>query len=163
MPTGIGALTFVHVAISLIAIVTGFVVTYGMLTAKRMDFWNAVFLSNTVLTSVTGFFFPIHGITPGLVFGVISMILLSVAIAARYKYHLAGHWRAAYVVTALVSFYLNFVVLIVQSFQKVPALHALAPTQTEPAFKAAQLVALAGFLAMGFFALKRFRLPAYGG
>jgi hypothetical protein len=158
MPTGLGALTFIHVAISLIAIFAGFVVTYGMLTARRMDFWTAVFLANTVLTSATGFLFPIHGVTPGLVFGVISMVLLAAAIAARYRYRLAGPWRATYVVCATVSFFLNFLVLIVQSFQKVPPLHALAPTQSEPPFLAAQLVALVAFLVLGFLSLRRFHV-----
>lgn len=150
-------LTNVHVAISLAAIASGFVVLFGMLAGKRLDGWTAFFLATTVATSVTGFFFPIHGVTPGIVIGIISLVVLAVAIYARYARHLAGAWRRVYVITATIALYLNVFVLIVQSFQKVPALKAMAPTQSEPPFVIAQVVALVAFLVLGSLAAIRFR------
>ncbi|WP_165223906.1 hypothetical protein [Aquisphaera insulae] len=154
------ALTFGHVAISLAAIAAGFVVAFGMMTGRRLDRWTAFFLATTIATSVTGFLFPFKGITPGIVFGVLSLILLAAALYARYARGLIGAHRGLYVVTAMLAFYLNFIVLIVQSFQKVPALKALAPTQSEAPFLAVQLLALAGFLFMGYRSLVGFRAPA---
>src|SRR5262245_37775656 len=136
-------LTAAHVVISLIAIASGAVVSYGFLAAKRLDLWTAVFLATTVLTSVTGFiFFPIERFTPAIGVGVVSLIVLAAAILARYHHRLAGRWRVAYVVSSVVAFYLNVFVLVAQLFQKVPALKALAPTQSEPPFAAAQLFVL---------------------
>jgi hypothetical protein len=140
--------TQIHVAISLIAIFTGLVVMFGLLTRKRLDRWTALFLLTTVLTSVTGFFFPFHGFTPALGVGIFSMLVLAVTIFARYARHLAGPWRWIYVISAMVALYLNVFVLIVQAFQKVPVLKALAPTQSEPPFLFAQLLALVLFIAL---------------
>ena len=151
------AFTVLHVAISLAAIASGFVVLFGMIANRRLDGWNAFFLATTVATSVTGFGFPIKGMTPGIAFGIISLVVLAAVIYARYPRHLAGLWHWVYVIGAVFAFYLNFVVLIVQSFQKVPALHALAPKQTEPPFMAAQMVALVAFLVLGTLAVNRFR------
>ncbi len=151
--------TQIHVAISLLAIGSGLVVLGGMIAARRLDGWSAFFLATTVATSVTGFFFPITKLTPGLVIGAISLVVLAAAIYARYARHLAGAWRPVYVITAVVALYFNVFVLIVQSFQKVPALKALAPTQSEPPFAIAQLVTLVAFIALGFLATKRFREP----
>lgn len=158
MPAWVQALTIVHVAISLVGIASGFVVAYGLLTAKRLDAWTALFLATTVLTSVTGFLFPFEKFTPGLAFGVISLILLPVAIVARYRFRLAGRWRTAYVITAMTAQYLNVFVLIVQSFQKIPALHALAPTQSEPPFAVAQLITLVAFIAITYLGWRRFHV-----
>lgn len=99
-----------------------------------------------MLTSVTGFLFPNEKITPGIVFGILSMVLLALAIVARYPLHLAGGRRRTYVVTAMISLYLKVFVAIVQSFEKVPALHALAPTQKEAPFFVTQLVVMAAFI-----------------
>lgn len=151
------AFTILHVAISLAAIASGFVVLFGMIADKRLDGWTAFFLATTVTMSVTGFGFPIKGMTPGLAFGLISLVVLAAVIYGRYPRHLVGIWRRVYIIGAVFAFYLNFVVLIVQSFQKVPVLHALAPKQTEPPFMAAQLVSLVAFLVLGTLALKRFR------
>ena len=151
------AFTILHVAISVAAIASGFVVLFGMIADRRLDGWTAFFLATTVATSVTGFGFPIKGMTPGIVFGLISLVVLAVAIYARYPRHLVGIWRPAYVIGAVFALYLNFVVLIVQSFQKVPALHALAPKQTEPPFLAVQLASLVAFLVLGTLARRRFR------
>lgn len=158
MPAWVQALTIVHVAISLVGIASGFVVAYGLLTAKRLDAWTALFLVTTVLTSVTGFLFPFEKFTPGQAFGVISLILLPIAIAARYRFRLAGRWRAAYVITAMAAQYLNVFVLIVQSFQKIPTLHALAPTQSEPPFAVAQLITLVAFIAITYLGWRRFHV-----
>lgn len=149
--------TIIHVAISLAAIASGFVVLFGMIANKRLDGWTAFFLATTVLTSVTGFGFPIKGMTPGIAFGIISLVVLAPVIYARYSRHLAGVWRRVYVIGAVFAFYLNFVVLIVQSCQKVPTLHALAPNQSEPPFLAAQLISLVAFLVLGTLAVRRFR------
>ncbi len=151
--------TIMHVVISLLAIGSGFVVLFGLIARKRLDLWTAFFLATTVATSVTGFGFPIHGFTPGIGFGIVSLVVLAVAAFARYGRHLRGPWRPAYVVAATLGLYLNFVVLIVQSFQKVPALHALAPTQSEPPFLVAQVVAMVGFLGLGTLAVRNSREP----
>src|SRR5512135_506524 len=121
--------TILHVVITLIAIAAGFVVVFGMLGSKRLPGWTALFLLTTVLTSVTGFMFPIHGFTPALGVGIISMVLLAIALLALYAKHLTGAWRWIYVATAVTALWFNFFVLIVQSFQKISFLHALAPTQ----------------------------------
>src|SRR6266850_8314336 len=105
--------TKVHVIISLIGIGSGLVVMVGLLTAKRLDGWTALFLASTVLTSVTGFLFPFHGFTPAIGVGIISLVLLAIAIIARYPFHLRGAWRWLYVVTAMLSLYLNVFVLVV--------------------------------------------------
>ncbi len=156
------AFTLFHVAISLLAIGSGFVALAGLISGKRLDGWTAFFLATTVATSVTGFLFPITRLTPGLVLGAISLVVLALAIYARYAGHLAGIWRPVYVVTAVVAVYLNVFVLIVQSFQKVPALHALAPTGSEPPFAIAQGLALVAFIGLGVLAVRRFREQALG-
>jgi hypothetical protein len=150
-------LLFVHVALSLVGLVTGFVVIWGMYNARPLDRWTAVFLATTLLTSLTGFLFPIHGFTPAIGLGIISLPVLGLAIFARYGRHLVGPWRKVFVITAVVAQYLNFFVLIVQSFMKIPALHDLAPTQSEPPFAIAQAVALVAFVALGILATIKFR------
>jgi hypothetical protein len=154
---GMTTFTFVHVLLSLIGIFSGFIVMFGLLAAKRFDGWTALFLTSTVLTSLTGFLFPFHGFLPSHGVGIISLLLMVVAIFARYGRHLTGAWRRAYVVTAMIAFYLNVFVLIVQSFLKVPALKAMAPTQSEPPFKITQLVVLALFIVLTIITAIRFR------
>jgi len=149
--------TVIHTLISLVGIFTGLVVLFGLLVRKRLDGWTKWFLITTVLTSVTGFFFPFHGFTPAHGVGIISLLVLAVAIFARYPRQLAGHWRWIYVVTALIALYLNVFVGVLQAFLKVPVLHAMAPTQTEPPFKLTQLVVLALFVVLGIVAAIRFR------
>jgi hypothetical protein len=134
--------------ISLIGIATGFVVLYGMLTSKRLNGWTATFLAMTVLTSVTGFFFPFHKITPGIILGVISLVVLAIAIPARCAFHMAGPWRKTYVITAMMAQYFNVFVLVAQGFQKVPSLKALAPTQSEPPFLISQAVVMVIFIGL---------------
>ena len=149
--------TLLHVAITLVAIASGLVVLFGMLGAHGMPGWTALFLVTTILTSVTGFMFPIQGFTPALGVGVISMVVLATALLALYGRHLAGAWRWIYVATTVTALWFNVFVLIVQSFQKISALHALAPTQSEPPFLIAQGVVLAAFLVLGIMAASRFR------
>jgi hypothetical protein len=110
--------TIVHVLISLIGIFTGLIVLFGMLASKRLDGWTKWFLITTVLTSVTGFFFPFHAFTPAIGLGIISLLVLAIAIYARYPRQLTGNWRWIYVVTAVVALYFNVLVGVVQSFEK---------------------------------------------
>ena len=147
--------TIIHVLISLIGIFAGLIVLFGMLGNKRLDGWTSWFLITTVLTSVTGFFFPFHGFTPAIGVGIISLVMLAIAIFARYSRQMAGVWRWIYIITAVIALYLNVFVLVVQAFLKIPSLHALAPTQTEQLFKATQLVVLAFFVLLGVLALVR--------
>ena len=150
--------TIIHVIISLLGIISGFVVMFGLLTANPLKGWTAFFLATTVLTSVTGFFFPFRGFTPAYAFGIISLVVLAPAIYARYPGHLEGAWRWIYVVGAVLAQYLNFFVLIVQSFQKIPALKALAPTQKEPPFLLTQLLFLILFIVLGIVAVNKFHV-----
>jgi len=150
------ALTLVHVVISLIGIVSGVIVAIGLLGSKRMDSMTAIFLVFTVLTSATGFLFPFHKLLPSHILGILSLIVLAIAIYARYSRHMAGGWRTAYVITAMMALYFNVFVLVVQSFQKVPALKALAPTQTEGPFKLAQSIVLLIFVVVTILAAKKF-------
>ena len=156
--------TVVHVVITLIAIATSFIVMFGMLGGHRLPVWTAICLLFTVLTSVTGFMFPIHGFTPALATGIISSALLIAALIALYAKHLRGAWRWIYVVTAVAAFWFNFFVLIVQSFEKVPLLNAAAPQIGPPFpepvnthFVIAQAVALAFFVIVGVVAVIKFR------
>jgi len=148
--------TLLHVLISLSGIGSGFIVVYGLLTGKRLDGWTAIFLATTVLTSLTGFLFPVEHLLPSHVVGIISLVVLAVAILARYALHLAHAWRWIYVVCAVLALYLNSFVAVVQSFLKVPALKALAPTQKEPPFLIAQLIVMAIFIVLGTFGVKKF-------
>jgi hypothetical protein len=148
--------TLVHVVISLIGIGTGAVVSLGLLSGRRLDRWTALFLASTAATSVTGFGFPFDHLLPSHIVGIISLVVLAVASYARYGRHLAGGWRTAYVIGAVAAFYFNVFVLVVQLFRRVPALTALAPTQSEPPFAIAQLGVLGLFIALGVGATKRF-------
>jgi hypothetical protein len=150
--------TFVHVFLSLVGIGSGFVVLYGLLTGKRLDGWTALFLSTTVLTSVTGFGFPIDRLLPSHKVGIISLVILAIVIPARYVFHLTGAWRQVYVVGAALALYFNVFVAVVQAFLKVAALKALAPTQKEPPFLVAQLVVLLAFVGLTILAARRFHI-----
>ncbi|MFO1109598.1 MAG: hypothetical protein U1E61_10475 [Bradyrhizobium sp.] len=154
-------LVLVHVVISLVAIVAGLVVMFRMLGSERAAGLTAIFLVLTILTNVTGFFIPpflTDKFLPSHAIGILSLILLAVACIALYGQRLSGSWRLIYVVTALVSLYLNCFVLVIQSFLKIPVLHEIAPgaPPSGPVFGAAQLVVLAFFVLMTFRAVKRF-------
>jgi hypothetical protein len=162
MMLGLSLSTFttIHVIISLIAIATGFVKVFGMLTGNRMARWTAIFLVMTVLTSVTGFGFPFDHFLPSHWVGVVSLVFLAVALFAVYVKHLAGAWRWIYVVSAVVALWFNVFVLIVQSFMKISVLKALAPTQSEPPFQIAQGAALVLFVVLAILAVRQFRPAA---
>jgi len=149
--------TIIHTLLSLIAIFTGLVVVFGMLGGSRLDGWTKWFLVTASATTITGFFFPFHGFTPAIGLGIISLPFLALTIFARYSRRLAGAWRWIYVVGAVICLYFNLFVLVVQSFEKVPALHALAPTQTESPFKLMQLIVLAVSALLCIIALIRFQ------
>lgn len=149
--------TIVHVVISLVGIGSGLVVLVGLLTAKRLDAWTALFLASTAATSVTGFGFPFERLLPSHVVGAISLIVLAVAIFARYARQLAGIWRSIYTIGAVVALYLNVFVLIVQAFLRVPSLTTLAPTQSEPPFLLTQILTLVLFVVLAIAAVSRFR------
>ncbi len=148
--------TAVHVLISLVGIGSGFAVLLGLFSAKRVKGLTALFLLTTVLTSVTGFGFPFTHLLPSHKIAIISLLVLAIAILARYSFHMVGKWRWIYVVTAMIALYLNVFVLVFQSFEKVPALKAMAPTQSEPPFLVAQLAVMAIFIVLTIFAVKKF-------
>jgi len=149
--------TIVHTLISLVAIFTGVVVVFGMLGGSRLDGWTKWFLITAVATTVTGFFFPFHGFTPAIGLGIISLPFLALTLFARYPKHLSGAWRWIYVIGAVICLYFNLFVAVVQSFEKIPALHAMAPTQTESPFKLTQLSVLALSIVFAIVAVIRFR------
>jgi hypothetical protein len=152
----IGTFTVVHVIISVIAIVSGLVALWGMLGDRNFAGWTAAFLAFTVLTSITGFPIPPFGIDPPRIIGILSLVLLVGAVLSYYAFHLRGAWRWIYVITAVISLYLNVFVFVIQSFQKISFLQPLAPTQSEPPFVVAQVVVLALFAAAGFLSVRRF-------
>jgi hypothetical protein len=148
--------TFVHVVISLVGIMTGFIVVALMLQNAPLAGWNGFFLTATILTSVTGFFFPLTAIGPPHIVGAISLVVLAVALFALYGRKLAGPWRVVYVVSAVFALYLNVFVGVVQSFAKVTYLNKLAPTGSEPPFGVAQAIVLILFVVIGFLATRRY-------
>lgn len=152
------AITFIHVAISLVGIASGFVALFGLLGNRPLNGWTTLFLVSTAATSLTGFAFPVERLLPSHIVGIISLVVLAVAFSARYRFHLAGGWRWTYVVSSTTAFYLNVFVGIVQAFQKIPVLKAVAPTQSELPFALTQLVVLAIFFVAAILAGFRFRL-----
>jgi hypothetical protein len=157
MFAGMSTYTVVHVVISLIGIASGLIVAFGLVGAKRMDGMTAIFLATTLLTDITGFFFPFTVFKPSYVVGTLSTIVLLIAIFARYSKHLAAGWRRAYVITAMIGLYLNCFVLVAQLFMKVPSLNKLAPNGNEPPFLISQVVAMVIFIIWTVIAVKQFR------
>lgn len=155
--------TLVHVVISLIGIVTGIVVMFGLLGSSHMPGMTAIFLLFTILTSATGFLFPFTKLLPSHMVGIISLVLLAIACIALYGMKLADAWRWIYVVTAMTALYLNVFVLVIQSFLKIPALHALAPSvpPSEPPFAVVQGIVLLFFIVVIIGAVRRFRPLAF--
>ena len=153
----LAAFTLLHVIISLIGIAAGLIVMFGMFASSRMPALTAVFLITTILTSITGFMFPFKAFGPPHAVGVISLVVLVFTVLGLYVYKLAGRWRAIYVSTAIVSLYLNVFVLVVQMFQKIPALNQFAPKGNEPPFAITQGIVLVLFALAGWQAVKRFR------
>ncbi len=155
--------TLFHTVISLIGILSGIIVLLGLLGGTSFPALTALFLATTVLTSVTGFFFPFTTLLPSHIVGIISLVLLAAAIAAVYVFRLDGAWRWIYVVSAVASLYLNIFVGVVQAFQKLSFLQPLAPTQSEPPFIVAQTAVLLIFIILGFLAVRRFHPNRFGG
>lgn len=153
--------TLIHVLISVLGIVAGLVVIGGLMGGARLDGWTALFLLTTILTSVTGFFFPATQVTPAHAVGALSLVVLAVCLLARYVKRMSGRWRATYVLTAVAAVYLNVFVLVVQLFVKTPPLAQLAPTQAEPPFAVTQGVVLLVFVGLGWAALRGFRKPGF--
>jgi hypothetical protein len=151
--------TLLHVLISLVGIVSGLVVVFGMIGGRPLPGWTSLFLWTTVATSVTGFLFPVHRFMPSHGVGIVSLVVLTFALLGRYAFGLSGGWRKTYALTAVAALYLNVFVLVVQLFLKIPALHALAPNGNEPPFAAAEGAVLVVFIVLGFAAARGFRAP----
>jgi hypothetical protein len=151
--------TLVHVAISLIGIASGLIVMERFVRNRALGLSNTIFLVTTIATSATGFLFPFKGFTPAYAVGTLSLVILAIALFALYAGNLIGPWRWIYVVTAVIALYLNVFVAVVQAFQKVGRLHALAPTQSEPPFALSQGAVLILFVIIGIVAVRRFRPP----
>ncbi len=149
--------TLVHVVLSLVGMGAGVIVMLGLLSGKQLNGWTALFLITTAATSGTGFAFPFDHLLPSHKVGIVSLVILALAILARYLFRLAGPWRHVYAVCAGLALYLNVFVGVVQAFEKVPVLSAMAPTQTEPAFVVTQVGVLALFAVLTIVAAKRFR------
>jgi hypothetical protein len=145
-----------HVVISLIEMAAGLIMLYGLINGRAFGAWTVLFLATAILTSLTGFPLPPFGFDPPRAIGILTLVLLAVAVSAYYGFRLAGAWRWIYVVTAIAALYLDVFVGVFQSFLKIPAVHALAPTQSEPPFFVAQAVVLVLFVVLGFFAVRKF-------
>ncbi len=154
---GVEGFVGLHIAISLVALATGFMVMAGFLSGTWLRGTHHLFLATTVATSVTGFFLPASKLLPSHITGIVSLLVLAVAVYAFYRAKLAGRWRRIYVVAATAALYLNVFVLVVQTFVKNPTLLALAPTQSEPPFAITQLAVLLAFVALGYVAFSRAR------
>jgi hypothetical protein len=151
------AFTQLHVLLSLVGIGSGLVVLFGLLAGRRRGGWTGLFLVTTIATNVTGFGFPFDHLLPSHKVGILSLVVLAIALLARYAFGLSGVWSPVYVVCAALALYLNVFVAVVQAFRKIPALTALAPTQTELPFALAQLAVLVLFIVLTVLAVKRFR------
>ncbi len=158
MVLGLSLQTFtqLHVIISLIGIAAGLLTLLAMITSEKPSHWTGLFLWSTLLTSITGFLFPVSVLTPAIIVGIISTAVLAVALASYYLFHLRSHWRWIYVASALFALYLNCFVGVVQSFQKIEPLNAFAPNGNEPPFMVAQGALLLAFLMLGYLAIRRF-------
>lgn len=148
--------TVFHTALSIVAVISGLLVVKGLLVSHGRQLWTLLFLVTATATTVTGFFFPFEGFTPAFILGIISVVPLTLAILARYRHRLKGSWRGTYVINCVIALYFNCFVLVVQSFEHIPSLNVLAPTQKEPPFAIAQLVTLVVSIAAGFFSYKNY-------
>ena len=153
----LGQFTLLHVLVSLAAMGAGAIVLLGMMVPIELGAWTAVFLATAILTSATGFLFPFSGLLPSHIFGILSLVILAVALFAVYARRLAGSWRWIFVTSVATALYLDLFVGIAQAFQKSALLHPLAPTGSEPPFLIAQAVLLAIMLVLGILAASRFR------
>ena len=143
----------IHVAISLLAIASGIFVIAGLITDRYLNGWTAFCLLFTVLTSLTGFLLPLHGLDPPVVVAIVSLVVLAIAIVSLYSRRLQGGWRSLYIVTLMIALYLNVFVLIAQMFNKLPA---FKPYENEPLFQTVQGVVLLLFVILTVVAIKKF-------
>jgi hypothetical protein len=150
--------TLIHVVISVIGIISGLVAVGGLIAGVRLRGWIALFLSTTVLTSVSGFGFAFTALLPSHVVGLISLVVLAIALFALYVKRLAGGWRTAFTVTTVVALWANTFVLMAQLMQKVPAIATIAPGPNAPAFGVTQGLVVLLFVVIGWIALKGFRI-----
>ena len=157
MILGMSTLTFVHTALSLVALVSGIVVLINLVSSRSSGWWTPLYLLTAVATSVTGFGFPFDKLLPSHILGILSLIVLAAVIVARYVFGMAGAGRWIYVVGIAISVYFDAFVAVVQAFLKIPALHALAPSGAEPPFAVAQIAVLIAFLALAVAAILKFR------
>jgi hypothetical protein len=159
MVLGMNLLLFtrLHVMLSLIGLGAGLFMGFGMIRGKAWPAMTATFVAATGLAIVTGFLFPFLGITPGIVFGIFALVALGIAVVARYGKHMAGRWRKAWVVSAMVALYLNFFMFIIQLFDKTPGLQAMGEVQKETVFAGAQLAVLVGFILWTIKAVRQFK------
>lgn len=151
------ALTVVHTALSLIALLLGFAILYALSTARALPSAESAFIALAVLTSATGYLFPFEKILPSHIVGAVALLVLALTIIARYARHLAGRWRAVYGIGLTVSVWLDAFVAVAQAFAKIPPLTALAPTPNAPAFGIAQLGLLLIFIAAGYTTVRGLR------
>jgi hypothetical protein len=149
-------LTYLHVFLSVIGLGAGVFVVLGFFSSKRFSILTTAFVVATFLTSLSGFLFPFHGVTPGIVLGVLSLIVLILATYALYIKKLAGIWRETYVITACLALYFNFFVLVAQAFDKVHVLHSIAPSQTSPGFAISQIAVLVLFILITVRSVQKF-------
>jgi hypothetical protein len=156
MSTGLAVFTLLQVALSVVGVLAGFVVVFGLISAQQSKTWIGTFRVTTAATSVTGFLFPFHKFLPWHALGIVSILVLALTIPALYVFRLAGAWRRVYVIGAVIALYLNVFVLIAQFFMKTPALKALAPTQSEAPFLGTQVAVMLIFIVLGVLATKRF-------
>jgi hypothetical protein len=152
--------TKLHVGLSLVGLAAGVVALLAMVGRRLVPAVTALFLVTTALTSVTGFAFPVKGLDPARIVGIVSLIVLAAAIFALYGRRLAGPWRLIYIVCAAAALWLNAFVAVVQAFQKIPLLAIAAPNGNEPPFLAAQLGVLALCALLGFSAARNFKPAA---
>ena len=152
--------TLLHVALSVVGLIAGFVIVGGLMAGRHYGGWAATFLVTTFLTNLTGFGFPFAKLQPSHVLGILSLILIPVVIFALYGKHLEGGWRRTYVIGSVVALYFNAFVLVAQLFHRIPALIVLAPQQKEPPFQLAQLLLLVCFIVLGREAWRGFKVEA---
>jgi len=161
MFAGFDAFTWFHTILSIIALIAGAIAVKGLLESRVTPIWTEIYLITAVLTSATGFLFPgpFFPFTPAKIVGTICLILLAIALLGLYAFKLRGPWRWLYVVGIVVSTYFDYFVLVAQAFNKVPALQALAPTQSEPPFAVAEVIVLAIFAWLTVQAVRKFHPP----
>jgi hypothetical protein len=150
------SLLAIHVTLSLIEIPVGLIMVYGLLNGKAYGIWTALFLLLAILTSLTGYPLEPFGFDPPRKIGTLTLVLLAIAVIALYAFSLRGAWRWIYVVTAVAAFYFDVFIAVFQAFLKIPSVHDLAPTQSEPPFFIAQGIVLVIFVVIGFLAVRKF-------